>query len=506
MDNNRVALIEIGCSRPENNEPIGICTIAAYLEHASSIHSNNIDLFWQRLKKYKYNPDYSCKYSLIGISAQINTLDFLENLYEQIKERAPNIPIVVGNLIGIYAADYILGKLEDVIVCEGEGEIAFAEIYSSIVLNNGSISMEALSKIDGLAYLQDGKIVRTHRHLTDLSLIPPPRRYFTEELVKTGGVVRIEASRGCHWGRCEFCSVTGRYGNGNFRRFDLNRILGDLQTIAELGARSPYFSDEDFFGGDYQKSIELAREISDQKKRGTLPKSLNFFVSILASDVTHNIGKQALNEWKKAGLREVFVGIETGSSEEIRRFDKKSSVKTNSDAIKVLQEMGFQIDIGFIMFDPEMTLEDIKKNLAWLSSREMSEIDSRVTKSLRIQPKTAIKERYNDLITGPVSVDDLQYPYQFKDIRVSRVKEEYEVFEKLMKIDVYSLLGSARGEIGDENIRLSRKRRLAKIRYLDLAYLTEIVSRIENGNLDYSIENFRDQVLTEKRSILNLEG
>ncbi len=502
MHSKKIALIELSCSRPELNEPLGICNIAAYIDNNFPHTSQKVELFWQKVDKFEYDASKTSEYLLIGISSQINTLDSLQYLYKKIRSISTDTPIVIGNIISVFAAEKIIDMFPDVIVCEGEGEIAFAEIYKSMESNGGSISTEFLHKIAGLVFKENSKVVRTQKELIHLSSLPPPRRDFTQHLVKVGGIVRLEASRGCHWGRCEFCSVAERFGRGCYRRFDTDRVLQDLQAICEIGARSPYFSDEDFFGGNYHDSIELAKKITRLKTEGVFPKDLNFFISILASDITHPVGKKALLEWKKAGLREVFVGIEAGSVEEIKRFSKKSSVITNSTAIQTLQNMGFQIDIGFIMFDPNMTIEDIKHNIDWLSNQKLDEIDSRVTKSLRIIPKTGLEKLYNHLICGPLSVDEIQYPYEFIDSRVAYLKKEYDNFEKITQMDVYSLLGSARGEIESEDIRINRKRKLAKVRDLELHYLSGLIKYLESGIDNDLIRKLSIDLLKEKKEIL----
>lgn len=478
-----VALIEVGCTRPELNEPIGICTVASYLAQENNLTKEQVRLFWQQLQHRRANVDAFSDVQLIGISAQINSLQETLALYGGLRKRYPGTPIVIGNLLAIYAGDELLSLLPDAILCTGEGEIPFSEIFRKIEARHDVVGDRAhLQGIPGLMYSDGKRILKSQPVLTDLSKAPTPRRDFTADLVKIGGVTRIEGSRGCHWGRCEFCSVASRFGLGGYRRFTSDRLVADLEELARHGARSPYFSDEDFFGRRYFESRQVADQIIEAKRDGRIPSDMNFFVSVLSSDVKHPEGQAALEHWKQAGLREVFVGIEAGADPEIRRFAKKANSDTNTTALNRLIQLGFQVDIGFIMFDPMMTLDDLEQNISWLKDQPLSDIDARVTKRLRIQPRTGLEEKYRALVVGPLDVDELTFPTGFEDQHVATIEHLFRCWEDRFKRDVYTMLGSARGETESEKRRLDLKRQLAKIRDIDVEYLSQLV-RYERGEL-----------------------
>jgi hypothetical protein len=471
-----VVLIEIGCDRPELNEPIGLCTIAKYLSQEASISDEQILLLWEKFPNRRARPEHLQNASLVGISAQIRSLARARDVYAMIRSVAPSVPIVIGNLLAIYAAGALLEEFPDAILCTGEGEATFAEVYSLVKERPlEMLDRKRLRSVPGLMFVADGKLVQTSPKLVDLGKLPPPRRDFTSDLVSAKGITRIEASRGCHWGRCEFCSVASRFGLGGYRRFPTSRVIADLEALAASGASSPYFSDEDFFGGRYEESRRLADAIILAKYEGRIPTTMNFFISVLSSDVKHPLGRAALLRWKEAGLREVFIGVEAGADDEIRRFAKKANSDTNSTAIYSLLAMGFQVDIGFIMFDPMMAFEDLEENVEWLLRQPLDSVDSRVTKSLRIQPRTGLETKYGELISGPLNIDELTYPNTFADERVGRVEARFREWEKRSRSDIYALLSAGRGEIGSEENRIARKRELALIRNIDLEFLQALI-------------------------------
>lgn len=482
MSEPTVALVELGSYRSELNEPLGILTIASVLQQDHGLREDRVALYWEAAGIALPDPLPS-SIKLLGISAQIGSLDRLKALYHTISDRYPDLVMVVGNLLGIYADHELLRLMPRLIVCTGEGEVAFSRIYDLVKRKVNAELPQGLRLVPSIAFMFDGDVVRTPRLLADLVAIPPPRRDFVPALVRLGGITRIEGSRGCHWGKCEFCSVSSRFGIGSIRRFPHERVLADLAALADLGARHPYFSDEDFFGRQYQASIQLAKLIVEQKACGRLPKDLSFFVSVLASDVRHPEGREALRWWRTAGLREVFVGVEAGNAGEVRRFQKKANVATNTGAIESLLAMGFQVDIGFIMFEPMIDFEELKRNVEWLMEQSLGDVDSRVTKALRVQPQTASVDRYRELLMGPLDVNELQYPYQYRDVRVAALESAFRAFELPTKADVYALLASARGEVLEDGRRQAVKRRLALLRDIDLLVLRMLIDATETGSI-----------------------
>jgi hypothetical protein len=197
----------------------------------------------------------------------------------------------------------------------------------------------------------------------------------------------------------------------------------------------------------------------------------------------------------------VFVGVETGATPEIKRFAKKANVQTNTSAISILRAMGFQVDIGFIMFDPKMSLADLDTNVKWLKSQDLSGIDSRVTKRLRIQPRTKMMTTYSDVVTGQMLVDELSYPIRFVDERVEWIANEFGKWENTTKERVYEILAKARGEVPSEAFRLKLKILLAELRDCDLSYLERLIEASQ-GAVGFDIAGLGETLADDKRLII----
>jgi hypothetical protein len=67
-----------------------------------------------------------------------------------------------------------------------------------------------------------------------------------------------------------------------------------------------------------------------------------------------------------AGLNNVFLGLESGDPASLKRFRKHTTVDENKKAIHLLRDYGIEPTFGFIMFEPNSTLEGIRNNFGFL--------------------------------------------------------------------------------------------------------------------------------------------
>lgn len=93
---------------------------------------------------------------------------------------------------------------------------------------------------------------------------------------KHHGIVRLEGSRGCSWNKCSFCCVNAKYANPAWRVFSIDKIINELIEISDMGFHAPYFTDEDFFGQEYDRAIELGERIIQLKTQGQI-RSDNYY-------------------------------------------------------------------------------------------------------------------------------------------------------------------------------------------------------------------------------------
>lgn len=483
---NRILLIDLGSDRPEFNEPIGIGRLASVIGRDAPHWT--VDTHWSMVDgDVDLDSDLS-RYDIVGISAQIGALQRLESLLDAVDKLRDTIA-VVGNILATYASDAILERWPSALCVRSEGESAILQICLEVEQARNAGREADFSYVSNLSFVKGGMRKSNPIGYVPLETLPLTDRKYASRVVEFGGISRVEGSRGCHWGRCDFCSVSSRFGMEIWRAFPIDHILMELETLSSLGVRHPYFTDEDFFGKQYGRSADLAMAIISAKREGLIAESMTFFVSVLASDFRSKECLKALEIWKDAGLREVFVGVEAGSNVELRRFSKKATAETNRSAIEILRALNIQFDIGFIFFEPFSTFDDLQKNLTFLRALPLSECDSRVVKRLRIQPLTGSPMTYMTQITDALDLNSLTYPYKFLDAQVDEAWQRFSDWDTPLRLRVDRVLASTRGEGATVEGRIFMKQAMAKIRDCDLDAVEIILDSVKHGT--EWIENVR---------------
>ena len=517
----RILLIDLGSTRKEINEPIGICAVASYAKKHISFAAE-IDLIFFPLSKHPTRLELS-SYDLVGLSTKIGSLEQIRDISTLLLEIPINVrPILVlGDLIATFATKQILQIFEHAICVVGEGEVAFLQLLES-VRHARSLGVDlrhflAEKDINHLAFVLNGLIVKSRGQLVNMSTCPAPDRTFAKSVASMGGIIRVEGSRGCAWGRCSFCAIQHKYCNETqWRPIATERIINELQIMSSLGIRSPFFTDEDFIGNDPLRAIELSNKIIEAKRLGQIDKNFNIYVNMRVDSILSKphkgipSGSSVLKNFRRAGLREVFIGIESGSKEQVKRYKKASTVDRNALAIRVLKEAGLTYDLGFIMFDPEMTIHELSTNIEFLIRAGLSTHDARLTKSLRIESGTPIVDEYfaKDMIIGDIDVDQLVYPYRWNNSNVEDTYNAYSEWENICINDIYTIQATTRGEVLSELLRTEWRTGLGEIREIELSalkYLTNQADRGKNATMSalHELQGVRIEKVSNMLEIIN---
>jgi len=483
----KILLIDLGSSRCELNEPIGICAVGSYLNQ-KFLGDVSVEFIFKQLSDVPSLTRLST-YDIIGISTKIGSLNRLKELMGCVGRIPTDVrpAIIFGDLIATFAPEELLQMYPDAFCAVGEGEQCFSEFVSafSIAQSQGTSLFEEVRRrnVPNLAFRHADSFVQHASRLIDLADCPPPDRSFAKQIALKGGIVRAEASRGCAWGKCSFCAIQHKYcGEVHWRKIDIERILGELELLSQKGIRSPFFTDEDFVGDNPNRAIELGNAIREAKLRGRIASDMSLYVDMRVDSILSRgrnggpTGSDVLDALKSAGLREVFIGLESGAKEQVRRFKKASTAAKNAQVLEMLQQKGISVDIGFIMFDPEMSVPELIANIDFLHATGLSRHDARMTKCLRIEPGTPVLGEYErkDLITGPLDIDELIYPFKWRDPVVEEVYAQFSIWEQRLMPEVYAIQAATRGEVASEAWRAEIRSGLGQIRFIEISALEHL--------------------------------
>ncbi|MDE1889269.1 MAG: radical SAM protein, partial [Planctomycetota bacterium] len=223
------------------------------------------------------------------------------------------------------------------------------------------------TNIPGLAFKDsNGKIVFNPRPpIQNMDQLPYPDRQDIDLYKKKGIVTYIQGSRGCY-GHCTFCYLNPFYGQVNqWRGRSAKNIFDEIMRLhTEHSIENFYFSDANFFGPGKtgkERVVILAELIL------THDLNIRFGFECRANDIE----EYSLSRLVMAGLANVFLGLESGDPASLKRFKKHTTVDENKKAIQLLRDYGIEPTFGFIMFEPDSTLESVRNNFEFLKEMDI---------------------------------------------------------------------------------------------------------------------------------------
>ena len=492
----KALLYDTGDVRGELNEPIGIELLAANVLNQLK-GQVSLDLKWFNFSGYSFDP---LQYDVIGISIHINGLDVFDHIYKMCHECGFKGLIVAGNSVATFAYEQLLDRYPDIICSIGEGEYTFTEIIRGRM--EGCFNP---AHIPNLAYLSQGKLLLTERKICDMGEYLPPLRAFNKQIKENKGIIRIEASRGCSWNKCSFCGAAHKYCNAGWRPINIEVILDQLVELSSAELTNVYFCDEDFIGNDKERFGKLVDGIREKMDDGEISRSMKFFISVKPPDLGVQKNVEIIRRFIGCGLKELFVGLESGCESQLKRYSKCTSVKINSLAVDRLRDLSansdLSIDVGFIFFDYYMTPEDIEDNIRFIEDNVLYMFASSLIKPVRIQPFTDIFANTVEVQNNELLVDDLMYKYHFANETVEQIYIAYN--ELGLETIAHKIQSAYRREMSSEAERKASEKRLVELRFLEFSAIKTIATYyIKKGIEKSQLKNALDKMLSHAEQLL----
>jgi anaerobic magnesium-protoporphyrin IX monomethyl ester cyclase len=345
----------------------------AYL--TNSLRSNDISV--AIVDAYARNLDYkeaaeeiiSYRPKMVGFAATYLSIPEAKRIAEIIKDKLPDIHITIGGEHATYAAEEIFGeaKVFDSVIF-GEGEATIVDLASA-VLNNSS-----LESVLGIGYRANDNFQRNafRPPIEDLDSISFPARDTLKHCIENNksGLIGILGSRGCNY-NCSFCNANEFFNIGNkpsCRRRSPKNIVDELEYIYKSFYSNGlykliYFYDATFI---YPNSTwrQWAKEICEEIIKREI--HVSFEINARADSFTE-YDDELLYLLKRAGLKSVFIGLESGSEDVLEKYNKKTSVEQNVRIMEILKYHGIQSTTnGFIMFNPFISTQGLIESADFL--------------------------------------------------------------------------------------------------------------------------------------------
>jgi radical SAM superfamily enzyme YgiQ (UPF0313 family) len=482
-DTVRCCLIQLYSDlQPINAEPLSIEKLASAL--SSSLSNVFVQLYlmgtFQLVNERTAIAEeiIEANYDLIGISCPQGTYEIASEILSLLSTCTPS-QIILGHALPTILPEYFLLPYPCAFIVRGWGEDAMVMLCQQLQKHHLQPEL-----IPGLTYIDESGI----RHDNPPSWSNPPLA--TQRITPERYFARVEASRGCHYNLCTFCSRPPRERNQPpWKRVDTQSVLTEIESLVQAGITTFTFADEDFIGNDPDGALEIAQQLR------TIP-NLDFALSVRVDNIFIPHGSSSENQMrqrifqtlKEAGLTLIFVGIESFASTQLQRFGKGVSPETNIYVIHLLESLGVELELGLILFDPLVTLEELNANIAVLKATGFWRYAGQIFSFLRPQIGTPYVTllRRNELL-GPLQVNTAEYLAKYQDHRIAHIVQQCKEWNKKYH-HLYMLLRNiSRSELGTGYFTHT----IERYRNLQMTFLEALLATLPEKNKDMSPASYQ---------------
>ena len=317
-------------------------------------------------------------YLLAGFSVSLCQLTSALYFIKRIKEKSPNLSIVIGGstFSGSATGDFFKLFPEVDAVINGEGELPFSQLIAYLIKLP---SLSGMPPIKGLSIpeaAEGHKAPVGFQQITSLNVLPPPDYDDYFELLRSFDsqnaffpVLPVETSRGCWWRQSGVSDKTtpkmpGRAAGCAFCNLNLQwegyRTKKPSQVVDEINHLTNKHQTLSVSMVDNVLPRSTSTEVFAKLVR--LKKDLRLF-----SEIRATTSWPELKVMGKAGMQEVQIGIEALSTPLLKKLHKGTSAIQNLEIMKNCEALGIENISNLILYFPgsderdvALTLQNIK--------------------------------------------------------------------------------------------------------------------------------------------------
>lgn len=222
------------------------------------------------------------------------------------------------------------------------------------------------SRVAGLVWRQGGRLVRNRAATKppDLDVLPfPPRKHPFDDYLGIP-ITNILASRGCTH-NCAFCSIAAWHrlcGGERLRLRTPANLADEMATLYRQGVRIFNFHDDNFVLDDKAAMLARLNELDAAlRERGVVTP-----IAFAIKSRPDTVDAEVFRVLKEMGMFRVFLGIEAGTAESLRRLGRGQTVEDNLRALDILARLDVHTCFNLLVLNPDSTLEDLADNVRFL--------------------------------------------------------------------------------------------------------------------------------------------
>lgn len=293
---------------------------------------------------------------IVGVSVYTPAYPRAKELVARVKELRPEVITVLGGKHPTHRYWEVLDDRNIDFVVVGEGEEALQRIIVAKAFHSTTREMqETLTNEPGVAFKGRNLVPLTNR--VDLKRLPPINwRVLYPDLdfyLQSNDNFLIESARGC-FGKCVFC-LAARYRKGiSFKPAE--RFVEEMRFLFNRGFNRFFLTDD-----DAMINFRHIKAIFESIIDAHLPITLE--VNVRADSFLKCAEKddRFLTMAKRAGLKVLHLGIESGSQEILEYSKKGINLHQVEEGVKLAIQAGLIIESNFIIglpYDSEKTIRE----------------------------------------------------------------------------------------------------------------------------------------------------
>ena len=285
---------------------------------------------------------------VVGISAKTQNFTSATVVAQIAKEINPDIQVVLGGPHATMSSEHALNTCPHIdVVATGEGEMTLVELLEAYEAGT------PLENVAGLWLRGEGRNRRTgiRPYIEDLDTLPVPIDYAAEVLrdydkYPKDAFRHMFSARGCPYA-CTFCESKAIWTQKTRWRSP-RHVIEEIKKLRALGIEHVLF-DDDTFGIKASYIQELCGLMLEETP------GLKW-----DCEMTVGITKEKTVEiMQRAGCISVFIGIESGNDEMLKKIKKSQTVDKALTAVDVYNKYGIEVNTFFMIGFPEETEETL---------------------------------------------------------------------------------------------------------------------------------------------------
>ncbi len=148
----------------------------------------------------------------------------------------------------------------------------------------------------------------------------------------------IQITRGCSWNRCAFCEM---YSSKKFGIKKLDDILSEIKRAAHYdnSIRKVFLADGDAMVLSFNKLMPILQALND-----AFPKLTRISAYARPKDIAAKSNAE-LQQLHEAGLKMLYVGVETGNDDLLRRINKGETAASTQKGLLKAKQAGIKSSV-----------------------------------------------------------------------------------------------------------------------------------------------------------------